>query len=586
MAFDGLVLKALINEFNIKLKDLRIDKIYQPEKDEIVLSLRGYKENYKLFISADSNYPRINLTKNSYVNPDTPPLFCMLLRKHISSGKILSFTQAGTDRVLKIGISSYNELGDAVTKYLVVEIMGRHSNIILLNSDNTIIDCVKHIDFTVSSKRQLLPGLLYENAPEQDKKYFSEYNEDEIRDILYSDNEINADKFMIDNFVGISPIVSREIAYKGLNSCREILLKDDLIKKATLFNQIKMSLAEFKNNNYIPNILYDSFGTPKFFSVIKLEQYGELYKRVYFDSPSEMIDNFYNELHFLRKIKIRSQNLTKLINNHIEKIKKKIDIHNDIILNKNKYDEYKLKGELLSANIYMLKGGEKSVNLYNYYSNEDITIELDEKLSPSKNIEKYYKLYKKGQKAIETAVLQIEKSKNELIYLEGELAFLEKAQSQKDIDDIKDELSNEGYIETNKKNIIKRKKQEKLDIMSFITEDSFEILVGKNSKQNEYITFKLSKGNDLWFHVKNYPGSHVLLKYKGCDFSESAILKAAEYAGFFSKDSNDKITVDYTNIKYVKKIPGGKPGMVTYTNYKTIIVSKKQNQKNGEDLND
>ena len=586
MAFDGLVLKALINEFNTKLKDLRIDKIYQPEKDEIVLSLRGYKENYKLFISADSNYPRINLTKNSYLNPDTPPLFCMLLRKHISSGKILSFVQSGTDRVLKIGISSYNELGDAVIKYLVVEIMGRHSNIILLNSDNTIIDCVKHIDFTVSSKRQLLPGLLYESAPEQNKKNFDEYNEDEIRDILYSDNDINADNFMIDNFIGISPIVSREIAYKGLNSSKEILLKDDLIKKATLYNQIKESLSEFKKNNYSSNILYDSDNIPKFFSVVKLEQYGELYKRVYFDSPSEMVDSFYNELHFSRKIKLRSQNLTKLINNHIEKIKKKIDIHNDIILNKDKYDEYKLKGELLSANIYMLKGGEKKVNLYNYYSNEDITIELDEKISPSKNIERYYKLYKKGQKAIETALEQIEKSKNELEYLENELLFLEKAQSQKDIDDIKDELSKEGYIESNKKNTVKRKKQEKFDIMTFTTEDGFEIYVGKNSKQNEHITFKLSKGNDLWFHVKNYPGSHVLLKYKGIDFSDYAVLKAAEYAGYFSKDSNDKITIDYTPIKFVKKIPGGKPGMVTYTNYKTIIVSKKQNEKNGEDIND
>lgn len=582
MAFDGLVLKSLINEFNTKLIDLRIDKIYQPEKDEIVLSLRGYKENYKLFISADSNYPRINITKNSYLNPDTPPLFCMLLRKHIASGKILSFTQDGTDRVLKIGISSYNELGDPVTKYLIVEIMGRHSNIILLNSDNTIIDCVKHIDFTVSSKRQLLPGLLYERAPEQDKKNFNDYNEDEIRDILYSDVEINADKFMIDNFIGISPIVSREIAYKGLNSSKEILLKDDLIKKATLYNQIKISLAEFNNNEYMPNILYDSYNVPKYFSVIKLEQYEGLYKRVYFDSPSEMIDNFYNELHFSRKIKLRSQNLNKLINNHIDKIKKKIDIHNDILLNKDKYDEYKLKGELLSANIYMLKGGEKKVKLYNYYTNEELTVELDEKLSPSKNIEKFYKLYKKGQKAIDTALEQIEKSKNELVYLENELLFLEKAQSQKDIDDIKDELSKEGYIETGKKNTVKRKKAEKFDILSYTTEDGFEIYVGKNSKQNEYITFKLSKGNDLWFHVKNYPGSHVLLKNKGCDFSQSAILKAAEYAGFYSKDSNDKISIDYTNIKFVKKIPGGKPGMVTYTNYKTIIVTK----KNGEDLND
>lgn len=573
MAFDGLVLKSLVNEFNIKLKDLRIDKIYQPEKDEIILSLRGYKENYKLFISADSNYPRINITDNNYVNPDKPPLFCMLLRKHLSSGKILFFEQGGSDRILKIGISSYNELGDSVVKYIIVEIMGRHSNIILTDSDNVVIDCVKHIDFTVSSKRQLLPGLIYETPPGQDKQHFNNYNEDLIRDILYSDKDINADKFMVDNFIGISPIVSREISYKALESSGNILLKDDLIKKASLYKEIKHWLTSFDNDKYFPNILYDNNMTPKFFSVIPIEQYEGLYKKIDFDSPSKMVDSFYNELHFSRKIKLRSQLLTKHITNHIEKIKKKIEIHNDIILNREKYEEYKLKGELLSANIYLLKGGESKVKVYNYYNNSDMVIDLDNTLSPAKNIDKYYRLYKKGMKALEISKEQIMSAKNELLYLENELSFLEKCESQKDIDDIKDELSKEGYIENNSKNN-RRKKQEKIDVLSFETSDGYEILVGKNSKQNEYITFKLSKGNDLWFHVKDYPGSHVLLKSKGDEFSNEAILKAAEYAGYYSKDSNDKITVDYTKIKFVKKIPGGKPGMVNYTNYKTIIVKR------------
>ena len=577
MAFDGLVLKALCSEFNNKLNDLRIDKIYQPEKDEIVLSLRGYKETYKLFLSADSNYPRINITENNFTNPDKPPVFCMLLRKHISSGKILSFTQTGSDRILKIAISSYNDFGDSVEKYIIIEIMGRHSNIILCDSDNRIIDSIKHIDFTVSSKRQLLPGLYYELPPMQSKLDFNNFDDDILREKLYGENDIDADKFFMDSFMGVSPLVSREIAYKSFSMSKISLDKNDLIKKAELFNQIKKTYCDFQNDNYTPNILFDSEKTPKYFSVIDLEQYGNLYTREIYDSPSKMVDVFYNRLHFSRKIKLRSQSLLKHITNCIDKINKKAQIHRDTILNKEKYEAYKLCGELLSANIYLLKGGEDKITVYNYYENCDTVIELDVKLSPAKNIERYYRLYKKGQKAIEMAYEQLEKCDNELIYLEGELAFLEKAESQKDIDEIRSELAKEGYIEEKRNSDTKRRKNEKIEIMSYEAE-GYEILVGKNSKQNEYITFKLSKGNDMWFHVKNYPGSHVLLKYKGEEFPESVVLKAASLAAFYSKDSNDKISIDYTKIKFVKKMPGGKPGMVNYTNYKTIVVNKPEEE--------
>ncbi len=581
MAFDGLVLKSLINEFDNKLSGLRIDKIYQPEKDEIVLSLRGFKETYKLFISADSNYPRINITENNFKNPDKPPLFCMLLRKHLASGKILSFSQEGSDRILKISVSSYNELGDMVEKHLIVEIMGRHSNIILIDEKNVIIDSIKRVDFTVSSKRQLLPGLLYESAPAQEKENFNSFDINSLREKLYSYDEINADSFLMDNFVGISPIVSREIAFKTFKTSKTFLLKSDLIPKADFLNNINNFFEKVSNFEFSPNILYDKESMPKFFSVVDLEQYGSLYKKVYIESPSKMIDLFYNDLHFARKIKLRSLSLVKTINNHIDKIRKKIEIHNDILLNKDKYLEYRLKGELLSANIYLIKGNEDKIKVFNYYDNSDILIDLDKTLSPAKNIDRYFKLYKKGQKAMEMALEQIEKAKKELYYLESELTFLENARSQKDIDDIKDELSKEGYID-NKKTDKGIKKQTKPECTTYITDEGFEILIGKNSRQNENITFKLSKGSDLWFHVKDYPGSHVVLKKTNKEFSDKAILKAAEFAACYSKDSNAKVAVDYTMIKFVKKMPGGKPGMVNYTNYKTIIVNK----QNGEDLND
>ena len=579
MPLDALCLSGLVHELNTALSGSKIDKIYQPERDEIVLGLRGYKENYKLFISADSNYPRINITDNNYLNPDKPPLFCMLLRKHLSSGKVTSFTQMGSDRILDIAISAYNELGDAVEKHLIIEIMGRHSNIILVDEKNVVIDSVKRIDFTVSSRRQLLPGLVYESAPLQDKMDVNAPDTELIRNRLYGNEDIDADKFMMNLFSGVSPLLSREISYKALKSTKCILSKNDLINKAILFKEIEKQLLIINENEFDSNILYSSSNEPVFFSVIKLEQYGDLYKRVDFESPSKMVDAFYNELHFSRKMKLRSQNLTKHINNLIDKLKKKISIHSDTLLNKEKYEENKLKGELLSANIYLLKGGEKSIKVLNYYTGEELIIELDNKLSPAKNIDRYYKLYKKGQKAREYAAEQIEHAEKELVYLESELLFLEKAESQKDIDDIKEELTKEGYLKENIKNKPKRAKNDKPDILTVTTKDGFEIFVGKNSRQNEYITFKLSKGNDLWFHVKDFPGSHVVLKSKNTDFSESAILLAAELAAGYSKNSADKVTVDYTKIKYVKKIPGGKPGMVIYTNYSTITVEPK-----GEDL--
>ena len=571
MAFDGIVLKSLIHEFNTKLLDLRIDKVYQPEKDEIVLFLRGYKEVYKLFLSADSNYPRINITENSFVNPDKPPLFCMLLRKHISSGKILSFEQIGSDRILKIGISSYNELGDAVTKYIVVEIMGRHSNIIFTDENNIVIDSIKRIDFTVSSKRQLLPGLRYEFPPAQNKMNLNNADKDKLREYIHGDLDIIADKLMQDYFDGVSPLVSREIAYKALGSVKNILYKQDIYKKTLLFNEISNFIDSVTSNDFKANILFDEEKTPKYFSVVDLEQYGNLYTKKYYDSPSKMVESYYNELHFSRKMKLRSQELTKHINNQIDKINKKLDIHNNTILNAKENEKYKLYGELLSANIYRLTGKEQTVKVFDYYNNEEIEIELKKDISPSKNIDRYYRLYKKGKTAEEIARAQIEIGKNELYYLESELSFLEKAQSQDDINEIKRELEKEGYL----KSAVKKKeknKAEKINVLTLNTKDGFEILVGKNNRQNDYITFKLSKGTDMWFHVKDYPGSHVLLKYTGKEFNDSIIFKAAGYAAKYSKNSGDKVEVDYTRIKFVKKPPGAKPGMVTYTNYSTIII--------------
>ena len=570
MAFDGVVLHAVKTELTEKLLGGRVDKVYQPESDEIVLLIRSGGENYKLFLSADANYPRIHLTDESFKNPASPPLFCMLLRKHLGSGKITGIRQIKSDRILCICVETYNELGDLCEKSLYIEIMGRHSNIILVSEKGLVIDSIKRVDLTVSSKRQLLPGLFYETAPAQDKLDFLDYDTADLKKALLIKEDIRADKFAMETFLGVSPVVSREIAYRAFGTFQEILTSDNMSGRARLMTEAEAFFQDIKDGRFHPCIVSEQ-GMPKYFSCVELTQYREGFSTAYSDSVSGMVDTFYRRLHLKRKMNQRSHDLQKHLNSQMEKLEKKIGIHSQTLFDASDKEKYRLYGELITANMYRLKGGEKELEAENYYEgNQKIVIPLNENSSPAQNSQRYYKRYQKMKTAEEMAAKQLEKAKKELFYLESVQNSFAWITTQDEIDEIAEELAQAGYLKAKSG---KKKKMAKTAYQEFVSSDGFPILVGKNNRQNDELSFKIARPRDLWLHVKTYPGSHTLVVTNGLAVPDTTLYEAAVLAAIHSKaNTSDKVEIDYTEIKFVKKPPGAKPGMVTYSNFKTILV--------------
>ncbi len=570
MAFDGVVLHAVKTELTEKLLGGRVDKVYQPESDEIVLLIRNGGENYKLFLSADANYPRIHLTDESFKNPASPPLFCMLLRKHLGSGKITGIRQIKSDRILCICVETYNELGDLCEKSLYIEIMGRHSNIILVSEKGLVIDSIKRVDLTVSSKRQLLPGLFYETAPAQDKLDFLDYDTADLKEALLIKEDIRADKFAMETFLGVSPVVSREIAYRAFGTFQEILTSDNMSGRARLMTEAEAFFQDMKDGRFHPCIVSEQ-GMPKYFSCVELTQYREGFSTAYSDSVSGMVDTFYRRLHLKRKMNQRSHDLQKHLNSQMEKLEKKIGIHSQTLFDASDKEKYRLYGELITANMYRLKGGEKELEAENYYEgNQKIVIPLNENSSPAQNSQRYYKRYQKMKTAEEMAAKQLEKAKKELFYLESVQNSFAWITTQDEIDEIAEELAQAGYLKAKSG---KKKKLAKTAYQEFVSSDGFPILVGKNNRQNDELSFKIARPRDLWLHVKTYPGSHTLVVTNGLAVPDTTLYEAAVLAAIHSKaNTSGKVEIDYTEIKFVKKPPGAKPGMVTYSNFKTILV--------------
>lgn len=570
MAFDGVVLHAVKTELTEKLLGGRVDKVYQPESDEIVLLIRNGGENYKLFLSADANYPRIHLTDESFKNPASPPLFCMLLRKHLGSGKITGIRQIKSDRILCICVETYNELGDLCEKSLYIEIMGRHSNIILVSEKRLVIDSIKRVDLTVSSKRQLLPGLFYETAPAQDKLDFLDYDTADLKEALLIKEDIRADKFAMETFLGVSPVVSREIAYRAFGTFQEILTSDNMSGRARLMTEAEAFFQDMKDGRFHPCIVSEQ-GMPKYFSCVELTQYREGFSTAYSDSVSGMVDTFYRRLHLKRKMNQRSHDLQKHLNSQMEKLEKKIGIHSQTLFDASDKEKYRLYGELITANMYRLKGGEKELEAENYYEgNQKIVIPLNENSSPAQNSQRYYKRYQKMKTAEEMAAKQLEKAKKELFYLESVQNSFAWITTQDEIDEIAEELAQAGYLKAKSG---KKKKLAKTAYQEFVSSDGFPILVGKNNRQNDELSFKIARPRDLWLHVKTYPGSHTLVVTNGLAVPDTTLYEAAVLAAIHSKaNTSGKVEIDYTEIKFVKKPPGAKPGMVTYSNFKTILV--------------
>ncbi len=572
MALDTLCMQAISNELNSTILGARIEKVYQPEKDEITLNLRTYTDSYRLTLSASPQNPRIHFTNLSKSNPQTPPMFCMLMRKHTTSGKITKIESLPDDRILIIDIESYNELGDLTVKHLIVEIMGRHSNIILANADMTIIDSVKHIDYTVSSVRQILPGMIYSFPPKQEKHPILCGN---FSDMVFPlpEHPIRAEKYILNTIGGISPLTAKEIAYRAFGSC------DTLIPSEGFADKLAATLKGLIEAGFSPCLITErESGRILDYSAIDITLYESLAEIKKYESISELLEDFYKTKDSAERMKQKSADIIKLLNTNIAKISKKLNILKATLYDAKNKDKHKKYGDLLMANLHALKPGDTTAIVCDYFSEnlEEISIPLLPELSPAANAQRYYKLYNKAKTAETEAAIQLKKATNELEYLESTLALAENCLSETDINAIRAELAELGYLKIRTKG--RKQAPNTSKPHHFISSDGFDIYVGKNNTQNDKLTLRFANSGDIWFHTKKIHGSHVIIKL-GIDkeVPMQTMREAAELAAYFSKArESSQVPVDYTTVKNVKKPVGAKPGMVIYDSYNTVYVTPKQ----------
>ncbi len=578
MAFDGFVTHKIANELNTVLKDGKIDKIYQPEKDEITLLVRTREGIFRVLLSASSSHPRIHLTEVQRENPATAPLFCMILRKHLSGGKITSVMQTGFDRIIRINIQCYTEMGDLTEKSIIIEIMGKHSNIIFIQNDNKIIDCIKHIDFTTSAIRQVLPGLLYELPPAQDKTDPLSIDKEKLSSHIQDASfDTPLDRFLLSEFVGMSPLMAREIVFTKTGSISVLTGDIDPHEFAEHTISFIKLIIESPSSGCV---VFDSAeDKPLAFSCTRLSQYSGMSELKFYPSLSKAVEAFFFTRAMRDRLSQKSAATLKLVTNNLDRCNKKIALHSETIKKAEDREKYKIYGELLTANLYRITPGSASVTIENYYSKslDSINIPLKPELSPSKNAQRYYKLYNKAKAAEEHSKKQLQEAKAEKEYLESVLDSIMRATSYTDLSDIREELSEQGYIATPR---TKRKtKGIKSKPLEFISSDGYTILVGKNNKQNDELTIRAAYSTDMWLHAKNIPGSHVIIRTNGTgEVPDRTLVEAAGIAAYYSKAQNATgIPVDYTLVKNIRKPNGAKPGFVIYeTNYTVFVTPDKK----------
>ncbi len=574
MAFDGIVMHSVIDELKEKLIDGRVDKVYQPEKDEIFIHIRAKGLNQSLLISASSNNPRLYLTDKTKKNPTEAPQFCMILRKHLIGSTILSIEQYKTDRIVFIDMLSKDELGINREKRLIVEIMGRHSNIILIDKESEkVIDSISRVSVDMSSVRQIYPGSLYVLPPLQDKLSPLELEETSFNSALKLAEDLPVFKFIYTNYLGLSPIFSKEICFRAQvdsNQSVDTLSDEDIVK---LFNTFKSLMDSIKNNKYTPNIAYDKDKSILGFHIIKLSQFESASFRN-FDFISTLLDNYYFEKDLSDRINQKSSSMRKIISNHLDRAKNKLKKQNRELEDAHDREKYKVYADLISANIYSIEKGAKNITVQNFYDPElkDLEIPLDEKIPAHLNAQKYYKKYSRLKNASNLLKEEIPNTENEIEYLENVLYSITHSSDTLDLEDIKDELISEGYIKKSKKS--KKAKLEKTEAYNFLTSNGITVLVGRNNRQNDELTFKKSNRDDIWLHAQNIPGSHVILKTSLDKLKESDLIEAARLAAYYSSGKNsNSVSIDYTERKHVRKQKGAKPGLVFYEDFNTISVN-------------
>lgn len=558
MSFDGLFTRAITNELSSLLKGGRINKIHQPYKNEIILAVRANGVNHKLLLSAHPSYARVQITNEQYDNPNEPPMFCMLLRKHLEGFIIEDIKQAGLDRMIIFEVKGRNEIGDISYKQLIVEIMGRHSNIIIVDKTrNMILDSIKHISFALNSHRAIMPGQEYILPPQQEKLNPFEAQEDDVLRMI-DFNAGKLDKQLVAIFAGVSPALAREIVFEA-----------GLANRVTLPQAFMSVMNDFRDHTYKPSITYGS--NKEAFYLIPLKHLkGEVKSH---ESLSSLLDRFYFGKAERDRVKQQGNDLERLIANEKEKNIKKIKKLEATLEDAKKAEQYQLYGELLTANIYMVQKGMKEITVINYYDENgaSITIPLEPRKTPSENAQRYFTKYQKAKNSVNIVKEQIELAKTEAAYFDSLLQQVEAA-SPKDIEEIREELIEGGYIRARQKKGSKNKQNQKPLLEKYSSTDGTEILVGKNNKQNDYLTNKVAARDEIWLHTKDIPGSHVVIRSK--EPSDETIMEAAQIAAYFSKARNSSsVPVDFTRVRHVKKPAGAKPGFVIYEQQQTVYIT-------------
>lgn len=558
MSFDGLFSRAITNELSLALKGGRINKIHQPFQNEILMVIRANGKNHRLLLSVHPSYARVQLTNEIYENPNEPPMFCMLMRKHLEGFILEDIRQIELDRILIFEVKGRNELGDISNKQLIVEIMGRHSNIILVDKNrNMILDSIKHVSYAVNTHRAVLPGQEYILPPKQNKlSPFGITEDDVLRKLDFNSGKL--DQQLVQSFAGFSPLFAKEV-----------LFQSGIANRMTLPKTLLSMLSKLEHHHYSPGITTGQ--SKEAFYLFPLEHVSGDTKT--FPTLSELLDRFYFGKAVRDRVKQQATDLLRFITNEKEKNEKKIGKLNNTLQEAEKANEYQLYGELLTANLFAVKKGMKEIDVVNYYDENGamITIPLDRLKTPSENAQRYFTKYQKAKNALQIVQQQVDMAKNEVDYFDSLLQQVETA-SPKDIEEIREELIEGGYMRERRKRLAKKPQNAKPILDHYVASDGTEILVGKNNKQNDYLTNKLAARDELWLHTKDIPGSHVVIRSKAPN--DTTILEAAALAAYFSKARHSSsVPVDFTLVRHVKKPSGAKPGFVIYDQQQTVYVT-------------
>lgn len=580
MALDGIFLHFLKQEIEREALGARVEKVSQPSREELVLSLRSragsgsHTGALKLLLSVRSNSPRLHFTNYAPDNPQKPPMLCMLLRKTLVGAVLTGLRQVGLDRVLFLDFDASNEIGDRVHPSLCIEIMARHSNIILLNENGVVVDAVKRIDATKSSVREILPGTPYELPPAQEKgNFLEERAEDAYRRILL-EGDARLSTALLHSLQGVSPIVCRELAFRTAGEDLPVSSLD-LQQKQALTQELEALCTRVREGRAEPEMVLDQEKKPVDFAFFSIRQYGALMRTRAYTALSPLLDDFYTERDRAERTKQRAQDLFRLVTSTMERITRRLNAQRAELAASEDREALRIRAELINAYQYALEKGAPFYEVENYYDgNRLLRIPADPALSPAHNAQKYYKEYRKAQTAQKVLTGQIAAGEQELQYMESVFDALSRSQSERELLEIREELASSGYLKIRRgANGAKQKAPKALPPMEFCTDDGFTVLVGRNNVQNDKLSLKTAAKENLWLHTKNIPGSHVILVTGGREPSEQALLQAAQLAAWFSRArESSSVPVDYTPVRMLRKPQGARPGKVIYDTYRTVSV--------------